>query len=38
MLALATSLFDTRAPLTSPSGRPTFFEIGEAEMARRFQK
>jgi DNA mismatch repair protein MutL len=38
ILSLAASLFETRSPLTSPSGRPTFLEIGEAELARRFQK
>ena len=31
-------LFATRAPLTSPSGRPTFIEITHHELARRFEK
>jgi len=38
MTALATGLFQTRAPHISPGGRPTFIEIGDAELARRFQK
>jgi DNA mismatch repair protein MutL len=38
MLALAAALFKTRSPLVSPGGRPTFLEIGDAELARRFQK
>ncbi len=36
--ALVAELFATTAPLTSPAGRPTFIEIGHAELARRFQK
>ena len=35
---LLAELFATRQPLTSPSGRPTYIEIGPAELARRFQK
>jgi DNA mismatch repair protein MutL len=38
MTALAAALLATRAPLTSPAGRPTFIEVGHAELARRFQK
>lgn len=36
--ALVTSLFATRAPLTSPAGRPTYIELNHGELARRFQK
>jgi DNA mismatch repair protein MutL len=36
MLALAADLFATRAPLASPSGRPTCFELGHGELSRRF--
>ena len=36
--ALVSQLFATRAPLTSPSGRPTYIELNHAELARRFQK
>jgi DNA mismatch repair protein MutL len=36
--ALAASLFNTRSPLMSPSGRPIFVEISDAELARRFHK
>ena len=35
---LVTQLFATRAPLTSPSGRPTFIELNHGELSRRFQK
>jgi DNA mismatch repair protein MutL len=38
MTALAAALLSTRAPLTSPAGRPTYFELGMGELARRFQK
>jgi DNA mismatch repair protein MutL len=38
MLTLVTQLFSCRSPLTSPSGRPTHIELGQAELARRFQK
>ncbi len=38
MLALLTDLFRTRSPLTSPAGRPTFIEVSQSELARRFQK
>ncbi len=31
-------LFACRAPLTSPSGRPTQIELSHGELARRFQK
>ena len=34
--SLAAELFATRAPLTSPSGRPTFVELDRAELSRRF--
>jgi DNA mismatch repair protein MutL len=37
-LALVAQLFATRAPLTSPAGRPTFVELSHTELARRFQK
>jgi DNA mismatch repair protein MutL len=37
-LALVAQLFATRAPLTSPAGRPTFVELNHNELARRFQK
>jgi DNA mismatch repair protein MutL len=36
--ALAAQLFATRAPLTSPAGRPTYIELQHGELARRFQK
>lgn len=36
--ALVAQLFATRAPLTSPAGRPTFIELSHSELARRFQK
>jgi DNA mismatch repair protein MutL len=36
--ALVRQLFETRTPLTSPAGRPTYIEIHHAELARRFQK
>ncbi|MFZ9682820.1 MAG: DNA mismatch repair protein MutL, partial [Cephaloticoccus sp.] len=36
--ALLSQLFATQHPLTSPSGRPTYIELGHAELARRFQK
>ena len=36
--ALAGQLFATRAPLTSPAGRPTYIELNHGELARRFQK
>jgi DNA mismatch repair protein MutL len=36
--SLAADLFATRAPLTSPAGRPTFIELGHGELARRFGK
>jgi DNA mismatch repair protein MutL len=36
--ALLSQLFATQHPLTSPSGRPTYVELGHAELARRFQK
>jgi len=38
MKALLAELFSTRSPLAGPTGRPTFIEIGEAELARRLQK
>ena len=36
--ALAAQLFATRAPLTSPAGRPTYIELPLGELARRFHK
>jgi DNA mismatch repair protein MutL len=36
--ALVAQLFATRAPLTSPGGRPTFIELNHSELARRFQR
>ena len=36
--ALVTQLFACRTPLSSPAGRPTFFELSHGELARRFQK
>ncbi len=36
--ALVSQLFATRAPLTSPAGRPTYIELNHSELARRFQK
>jgi DNA mismatch repair protein MutL len=36
--ALVSQLFATRAPLTSPMGRPTYIELKHGELARRFQK
>ena len=36
--SLVAQLFGTSAPLTSPSGRPVFLELGHGELARRFQK
>ncbi|MDE3083971.1 MAG: DNA mismatch repair protein MutL, partial [Verrucomicrobiota bacterium] len=38
LLALISQLFATRAPLTSPGGRPTYIELNHGELARRFQK
>ncbi len=35
---LLAQLFLTRAPLTSPAGRPTYIELNHGELARRFQK
>lgn len=36
--ALVSQLFATRAPLTSPLGRPTYIELNHGELARRFHK
>jgi DNA mismatch repair protein MutL len=36
--ALVAQLFATRAPLTSPAGRPTYIELNHGELARRFQR
>lgn len=36
--ALVGQLFATRAPLTSPAGRPTHIELNHSELSRRFQK
>ena len=35
---LVAQLFATRAPLTSPAGRPTFIEWSHGELDRRFQR
>jgi len=35
---LLAQLFATRAPLTSPSGKPTYIELNHGELSRRFQK
>jgi DNA mismatch repair protein MutL len=37
-LALVAQLFACAQPHTSPAGRPTHFELGRGELARRFQK
>ena len=37
-LALVAQLFACRQPHTSPAGRPTHFELGRGELARRFQR
>jgi DNA mismatch repair protein MutL len=36
--ALLRELFATSAPVSSPSGRPTYVELNLGELARRFQK
>lgn len=36
--AVLGQLFATRAPLTSPTGRPTYIELNHGELARRFQR
>ncbi len=36
--AVLGQLFATRAPLTSPMGRPTYIELNHGELARRFQR
>ncbi len=38
VVALVAHLFATRAPLTSPAGKPTYIELNHGELARRFQK
>lgn len=38
IMGVLTHLFATRAPLTSPSGKPTYIELNHGELARRFQK
>ena len=38
MRALLAQLLATRAPLTSPAGKPTYIELHHGELARRFQK
>jgi len=38
MMALVRELFSTRSPLTSPAGRPTYFELSQGELNRRLQK
>ena len=37
-LGLVRQLFATHSPLTSPAGRPTYLELGQAELDRRFQR
>jgi len=37
MLGLLRDLFQTRAPLTSPQGRATYFELSQGELTRRLQ-
>jgi DNA mismatch repair protein MutL len=37
-VGLVRQLFATRSPLTSPGGRPTYFELSHAELDRRFQR
>jgi len=37
-LALVAQLFACSQPQTSPTGRPTHFELGRGELARRFQR
>lgn len=37
-LMLVGQLFACRQPHTSPAGRPTHFELGRGELARRFQR
>jgi DNA mismatch repair protein MutL len=37
-LALVTQLFACAQPHTSPSGRPTHFELSKGELAKRFQR
>ena len=36
--ALVAQLFACQQPHTSPAGRPTHFELGRGELARRFQR
>jgi DNA mismatch repair protein MutL len=36
--SLVEQLFECQTPLSSPAGRPTFFEMSHGELARRFQK
>lgn len=36
--SLLGQLFATRAPLSSPAGKPTYIELNHGELARRFQK
>jgi DNA mismatch repair protein MutL len=38
MRTLVSQLFSCRQPLTNPAGRPTYIELGNGELARRFQK
>ena len=38
VVGLVGQLFATRAPLTSPSGKPTYIELNHGELSRRFQK
>lgn len=37
-MALVTQLFACTQPHTSPTGRPTHFELSKAELAKRFQR
>ena len=36
--SLVDQLFECKTPLSSPSGKPTFFEMSHGELARKFQK
>jgi len=38
MMALLRELFATRAPLSSPAGKPTFVELSHGELSRRLEK
>jgi DNA mismatch repair protein MutL len=38
MQSLVAQLFSCRQPLTNPTGKPTYIELGYSELARRFQR